>query len=743
MKPQIDIGNGDADDPGAAANAIIGASSADTNVNLVDISGPGDDRVDINFQTDNPLYSGSDIVIKTNNSDVQFDTGASTSKSIGTADNTFDAAVTNDDGPNQGSASVDSITVNQNEIVLSVSGQSDFDSGDTLSLNEIPFSVNSAPDDETKFGLVVETEPSSGTTVTTTSEDSDPESDYFGLESPDINFNGNSNVTQDVDKDGENGAVVQDGTGTDALLITSDNLGEQIAPASDIVVDLESNTGVTFDTSAEITENSDANNDDKIDIQLSGNTDDGISSTSFSADGETLTISLDSDDAVGSGETVEIDELFFNYTSSASNTELTVTTTTVSGNDVLTTDNKIIKPSSVDPANLFADANTDEDFGTGSGPGSEYGQEGSDEATDNTNGADNPTVDETITSSIFVDDGGSAFGGANVDLEIIEQPDGSEGASFNTTTLTTNSNGVADYEFTVGDTTGTYVVNASTDSGSVNVTYEAEPGEAADVTVTPIENAIVGGSGDLDQAALYVNATDANGNPVTATPTVDVTADNVGVSEIGAYEDKDPDGSRDSLTDGDAPDDTLDDGSFTIDDTNTDGSSVIEINSDQAEDVIVTVSYQGNSDSGTVTFYDQVGQIDLALNQSTVTVGDTVSAEATISESDGTTIEVPGVTIDYDDNTNGNTTFAGGADADSAATNDSGVASVTVTAEQNGTSTIDARTNLRADSATLTIDEQADTGSPLGGTAGEYDADGDGQVTASELGDAVTAFGQS
>ena len=66
-----------------------------------------------------------------------------------------------------------------------------------------------------------------------------------------------------------------------------------------------------------------------------------------------------------------------------------------------------------------------------------------------------------------------------------------------------------------------------------------------------------------------------------------------------------------------------------------------------------------------------------------------------------------------------------------------------MTAEQNGTSTIDATSNLRSASATLTIGGQPDTGSPLGGTAGEYDSDGDGQVTASELGDVVTAFGQS
>jgi len=158
--------------------------------------------------------------------------------------------------------------------------------------------------------------------------------------------------------------------------------------------------------------------------------------------------------------------------------------------------------------------------------------------------------------------------------------------------------------------------------------------------------------------------------------------------------------------------------------------------------VTITAEVSGNSDSGTVTFFDQVGGIDLTLNESSVAVDGTVSADATLTQEDGTVIEVPDVQVNYDDNGDGNTTFETNADSTSAQTNASGVASVNVTAEQNGTSTIDATSNLRSASATLTIGGQPDTGSPLDGTAGEYDADGDGEVTASELGNAVTAFGQ-
>ena len=182
------------------------------------------------------------------------------------------------------------------------------------------------------------------------------------------------------------------------------------------------------------------------------------------------------------------------------------------------------------------------------------------------------------------------------------------------------------------------------------------------------------------------------------------------------------------------------DGTFSL--HSSDGSSVVLVKSSQVEDVTITAEVSGNSDTGTVTFFDQVGGIDLTLNETSVAVDGTVSADATLTQEDGTVIEVPDVTVNYDDNGGANTTFEGGADSDSATTNGSGVASVNVTAEQNGTSTIDATSNLRSASATLTIGGQPDTGSPLDGTAGEYDSDGDGQVTASELGDAVTAFGE-
>jgi hypothetical protein len=697
---------------------------------------------DLTIDLSTPVQENTFLNITTNNTDVTFDTSTDVSAS--------DLSYGNDIG----SGNINNVTVESDVIAIGLGTETseadgDFggDGGDEITIgfnseNKFSLNVSSAPVDNTKVQFNATNNPVQFVDST----------NVLDLERPDVSLNNGANAPVAVDNDG--GQFEVDPAAGQGLTIQSDDINGQISDATNVTITLESDTGVTFDKSADVESGSDAvtggsANDDDGDFSIYGDSDGDLTNGheelldnndgdgTFSAvtvNENTIEIALDDDgsganagpsDSLAQDDVIVIDELPLNATAGATNTTISVTTNT-SDAEVTTELAQIIATSQDTPSNLAIDADGSNDF--------------DDFNNGQVTGVQNPQVDETVAGAVRVQNGGN-FGGADVTLEIVETPEGSSGSSLNTTQLTTNQDGEAFYNFTAGDTTGDYVVNASIDgvSGGLNITYTAQPGAVADVNVTPIENAIVGGSGDLDQAALYVNATDANGNPVTATPTVDVTADNVGASEISAYEDKDSDGSRNDLT---GEDDDLTDGSFTIDDTNNDGSSVIEINSDQVEDVTVTVSYQGNSDSGTVTFYDQVGQIDLALNQSTVTVGDTVSAEATISESDGTTIEVPGVTIDYDDNTNGNTTFAGGADADSAATNDSGVASVTVTAEQNGTSTIDARTNLRADSTTLTIDEQADTGSPLGGTAGEYDADGDGKVTASELGDAVTAFGQ-
>lgn len=623
QKPEIDIGNGDANDP--AGQAVIGASATDTNDNFVNIVGGAADRIDVNFQTNNPLRSGSDIVIQTNRSDVTFVTGASTGTTVANNDDqTFDAEVTT------GVPSVTNININinQNEIVVTLNNPQNIGNNDVLSLNELPVSVASSVPDETSVavGIVVETSPSSGTTVTTTSNNTDPENDFLELERPDVLLNNDNNATVDIDADGESQFVDPDiaannaGAETDnALVIDAEDVNDQIDTDTTVSVELEDNTGVTFDQSVTATNDGTtglSNGDDgttSIDAEFAT-----VSNVQYSQ-GQ-LSFDVDAVSQTGAGE-ITIDQLFLNVTSGASNADVTVTTTTVSGNDVTTNANTIVESNEVNPSNVFADANVGEDPADADvGPnrdgsnGGDFGGIGTGEAVDDSTTDDNPTVDETITGSVFIQDGaaGNAFGGASVNLELAQQPDGSEGASFNTTALTTNSNGLANYEFTIGDTDGTYVINASTDSGSTNITYEAVPGQAADVTVTPIENAIAGDGTEIGQAAFFVNATDANGNSIQATPTVSLTADNVGTTEVAEFSDASPAGSRASVNAAGETGDLSDgDAQFDID---ADGSSVVEVNTDTVQNVTLTVTLNQNSDSGTVRFFENVGQVDLTLS---------------------------------------------------------------------------------------------------------------------------------
>ncbi|MFC7323264.1 surface glycoprotein [Halorubrum rutilum] len=115
--------------------------------------------------------------------------------------------------------------------------------------------------------------------------------------------------------------------------------------------------------------------------------------------------------------------------------------------------------------------------------------------------------------------------------------------------------------------------------------------------------------------------------------------------------------------------------------------------------------------------------LNLTADSNTVVVGENVTL--TLSNTN-TSEPVAGIPIALP-----NRTVQTGADG-----------TVTVAFETTGNLTVETAAptdTYEQDSITLSV-ERAE--SPLGGTAGEYDDDGDGTITASELGDAVNAFGQ-
>jgi hypothetical protein len=696
--------------------------------------------IELEVTSDAQIEPGTNVTLSLNNSDVTFDTSRGTNTETGGGgasdapdDGTLDAGFDTTD------VDVGAVTINENSLEISVveGDESDTDDGDTLEIGDVGLNVSTTASDDVDVGFQATTKSATDAptvTVTSTATKNDPSSSeteqFVTLKRPNFEFNGgdldqqvdsaeSSNLTLDLDADGFAQQPVA--TGSDALVIKSTALG-QIADTTNVTVTLEEGTGVTFDTSAATGTSIQTGADDQvIDASVSaGNSEITVDGVAVSEKSIDIQLSDDSSNNQGTGPDAQhdinseivLDDLLLNATGSASTTELSVTTnatvsnpddtqdvgsgsdadgsgtfTSSADNEVTTTLSKVIKFDQVsgDQIRIDPDVNTG-----GFNPGA-FGEDAA---------ANKPTVDETVTAGVEVQDGSSAFGGATVDLDIISTPEGSSGAQLNTTQVTTNQNGQARFNFTAGDTTGDYVVNATVEQtgAGVNVTYTAQPGGIDGVTVTPIENAIAqDGTDDTAVAALFVNSTDANGNKVTgSSPTVEISADNVGSSEVDSTDNFDN-------TKGDVS--GIDSGTFSLD--SADGSSIIYVKSSQVEDVTISATISGNSDSGTVTFFDQVSQVDLALNQSTVEVDDTVAAEATLSESDGTTIEVPDVTVNYDDNNDGNTTFDADADAVSATTNGAGVASVNVTAEQLGSSTIDAQSNLRSDNATLDIVENA------------------------------------
>jgi surface glycoprotein (TIGR04207 family) len=179
--------------------------------------------------------------------------------------------------------------------------------------------------------------------------------------------------------------------------------------------------------------------------------------------------------------------------------------------------------------------------------------------------------------------------------------------------------------------------------------------------------------------------------------------------------------------------------------TDENGLATIQVNATsntgQTEFLAQSVNYSA-SNSGTITTTGAASSISVSTNTSSVSQNGTVSVTASFVDSEGRT--VPRVDSISVSSLNLGGTVNPGSNTTAFDSNGEAVATYTYTADgQTGSETLRAIGGGVTGTADVTVTaNQSDTGSPLGGTAGEYDGDGDGKVTASELGNAVTAFGE-
>jgi len=368
----------------------------------------------------------------------------------------------------------------------------------------------------------------------------------------------------------------------------------------------------------------------------------------------------------------------------------------------------------------------------------------------------------SVTLNVTVDDGNSRTGVASIETvapDVTVAVDGNEGI------LTEGLNSTVDY--TVEDPrdgsafdSGTVAVEA------VNATFEVDTDVDGTVDTTLADGGTAEISLDENGQATVAIGVQGLADDVTSpnllhnarTSAASAGAGNVelpvGSPNIFLFED----GERADLPDTVAPNSQVDftfevtdandrnipvDGvDFTVDGAGFDSSTT------PLDEGFVDVS--GEVTSGTIDLtIDDVESVSLAQIDALETASLSLTANQTdIAQND--TVEFSLIRLDVARQTQGQLNITN-ADGESVETVDiDGTTTVTFDNETYaaGDYTVEAtkpsgsQTAFNASTVTVTVDGGVDTGSPLDGTAGEYDADGDGQVTASELGNAVTAFGQ-
>jgi len=572
---------------------------------------------------------------------------------------------------------------------------------------------------------------------------------------PSMQTNSNGAKTIQNDRNGETGVTLAT---PDIELISNGNTDiSSDAASSEIVVTIPKSSGITFDQTSS--------------PSLSGNlaeAGDTVSVTNATA----LTVSLDASPASSNSDVLDIDGVKLNVSSS---TEDSIQATAhIKRTGAVVTSANWINTSDVTPANqVEADAQSGDGF-------SNFGTQAT-EATDTSvsDGDEKLQVTSTQTGVIEVRNttAGKTMGGETVNLEVTGTPSGVSASdlSFNVSdmSLTTDQNGVAAFNVTLGSKTGYYNVTATlATNSSYNTTlkWKAGAGEATKLNTTLVENSLTKSAGvdvdptaqsSEDKVAVYkVRLEDAQGNLVQDT---DVDAE-IAISG-GTFEAAHPEQASSGEASESALTDSDNDGllNYARGSDSNNGDFYIYVSSESAQDITATVNPESSitADDATATVYSKVSSVNVALENASdpILKGDNVLVSAQPKNSAGTVVEVPRLSTTF---SSSNTTVV--ADPADGSTNVTGMATTTVSVDDFGTSDIDAtikgQTGTQAltaynesvtlnvsfspsspvagDTVTFTVTEDVASGSPVENAELYYDGTKIGTTNAS--GQATHAF---
>jgi surface glycoprotein (TIGR04207 family) len=328
------------------------------------------------------------------------------------------------------------------------------------------------------------------------------------------------------------------------------------------------------------------------------------------------------------------------------------------------------------------------------------------------------TVGDSQDSTIEVNsnDLSDGFGGAQVDLAIVESPSGSN-ANLNVTSATTNADGRFSYTLANATRTGDYVVNVNV-SGATdvdrNVTYTVTAGAASQVNVTNEKDAVAGASGDVGTAFYEVRVEDSGGN-INQADSLDFTLTLNGGSVDAVYDAY----NVSNGTQGNQINPSS--GVYTYapgDDSNEPNSlGVFYVAVSGSGDITLTVNPAGGSvseDSATSTFFSVDG-VDIEFNKSEATVGEQFKTFATPTNAAGDDVTVPRVDVLLDAESPSVADFGSATTQLSTALN--GTATAVTSANGVGDATIAGNSQNRGGSGTIAVVNATESASDVSVTA--------------------------
>jgi hypothetical protein len=524
----------------------------------------------------------------------------------------------------------------------------------------------------TPINLDLTTTPQDGSgTVTTQSS-----SGVVGVDSPVLTVNNNTDLTLANDGDGETGVGFSDNK-TNISIDTGDN-------ARNITLTIPSDAAFTFDTSD--SPNNFANSTNAVYV-----------------DERTLNITTGGTD---NKVNISIDQLEYNLTAGGeSSSRLQFA---VNGSGPLGQSQNFINVTQVAGDTIQGDA----DINSGG-------------IAPVNNPSNSSRAGSTLTAQVNVSNTSATgnntltdLGGEDVSLAVTDSPSG-DTATLNTSSVTTNESGIARFNVTLGSVGGTYNVTASTAADSnVNVTfsYTATSGPITQFNATGQENALIdttdlstAPSQTTSQGVYQVRLEDANGNVNSTAADGTEVKFRLSLSDSAAgVQNVTTALANDGTAAGNATSESS--GVYTYnytEDTNGPGVFYVFVNDPTPGDTDLTVQEGGTSDTGTTTFFDTVDSVAVSFNTTNVATGDTVEVTAEPQTSDGTTIAVGGISVDFNST---NTSVASSADGTFIVTDQTdanGAAVTNLSIDGNGTADITATADGVEGSSTISVDGTA------------------------------------